>query len=96
MDEQPASSKHTSVSVNRISAGASGLAADVDYRQKVMMEKERRRKEEEDKHIRQLDAIRLDNATRRQEAIIKQQAQYRPSAGLKMALSSSQDPQVPA
>jgi hypothetical protein len=34
-----------------------------------MMEKERRRKDEEEKHMRQLDIIRLENASKRQEAI---------------------------
>jgi hypothetical protein len=52
---------------------------DIDYKQRVMMEKERRKKEEEDRHIKQLDMIRQDNVQRRQEAIIKQQAQYRTS-----------------
>lgn len=54
------SSKH-SVSVNRVT--------EVDSRQRVMMEKEKRRKDEEEKHVRQLDLIRQENASKRQEAI---------------------------
>lgn len=34
-----------------------------------MMEKEKRRKDEEEKHVRQLDLIRQENASKRQEAI---------------------------
>ncbi len=72
-----ASSKHHSLSVNRPSG--SNQVNDLDSRQKVMAEKERRKKEEEDRHMRQLDQIRQDNVHRRQEAIVKQQALYRPS-----------------
>jgi hypothetical protein len=59
-----------------------------------MMEKERRKREEEDRHIKQLDAIRQENVTRRQEAISKQQAQYRQSNSLKQAMS--QQPETTA
>lgn len=60
LEAEYSSSKH-SVSVNRVT--------EVDSRQRVMMEKEKRRKDEEEKHIRQLDLIRQENATKRQEAI---------------------------
>ena len=53
LDEQI---KHHSQSVNRTAA-----SSDIDYKQKVMMEKERRKREEEERHIKQLDMIRQDN-----------------------------------
>ncbi len=48
-------------------AGSSSIS-EIDSRSRVMLDKERRKKEEEDKHVRQLDQIRQDNVIRRQEA----------------------------
>ncbi|CDW78132.1 protein kinase domain containing protein [Stylonychia lemnae] len=59
---------------------------EIDYRAKVMMEKEKRRKDEEEKRLRELDKIRQETAQRRQEAFQKEQLQYRPSTALKMCL----------
>lgn len=59
------------------------------------MEKERRKREEEERHVKQLDMIRQDNVQRRQEAIIKQQAQYRTSAnGTSAIIGQSSIPPV--
>ncbi len=43
--------------------GGSQLPAekDIDYRAKVMMEKEKRKRDEEEKRLRELDRIRQEN-----------------------------------
>jgi hypothetical protein len=55
------------------------FAGNEGNKQRVMLDKEKRRKEEEEKQLRQLDQIRQDNVQRRQDAQNKQIAQYRTS-----------------
>lgn len=41
------------------------MLSDSDSKQKVMLDKERRKREDEEKHVRQLDQIRQENVGRR-------------------------------
>lgn len=78
---------------NNGNRGGSQLPPDreIDYRAKVMMEKEKRKKDEEEKRLRELDQIRQENVQKRQEAIQKEQSQYRPSTALIFALGDNKN-----
>ena len=64
--------------------------AAVTSRQKVLLEKEQRKREEQEKREQELQRIRLENMRAGQEAKQKEMAQYRPSTAMRNMLGDEE------